>query len=87
MGPDPKKQISVSVWLDIQTNRRVLALCQEQGIKRAQFIRRAVQQAVVRAEKECELRRELGAEQGFDEHALAFLRLTQRKIEQRRKPS
>jgi hypothetical protein len=85
MGPDPKKQISVSVWLDLETNRRVLELCQEQGIKRTQFIRRAVEQAVVRAEKERALRHELGAEHGFDDHALAFLRLTQRKLRDARK--
>jgi hypothetical protein len=80
MGLDPKKQVSVSVWLKLETNRRVLELCQQQGIKRTQFIRRAVEQAVVRAEKEGELRRELGAEHGFDEHALDFLRRTQRKL-------
>ena len=80
MGPDPNKQVSVSVWLDIKTNRRVLELCREQGIKRAQFVRRAVEQAVVRAEKESALRRQVGAEHRFDEHTLKFLQLTQRKL-------
>lgn len=83
MGPDPKKQISVSVWLDIETNRRVLELCRAQGIKRAQFIRRATEQAVARAEKEMAVRRELGAEHGFSEHDLEFLLRTQRKLRNR----
>ena len=75
MGPDPKKQISVSVWLSLDTNRRVEELCRERGIKRAQFVRRAVEEAIVRADEERTIRQKIEIE-----HAREFLRKTEQKI-------
>jgi hypothetical protein len=75
MGPDPKKQISVSVWLSLDANRKVEDLCREQGIKRAQFVRRAVEEAILRAPEERQIRERIRTEQ-----AREFLRKTERKI-------
>jgi predicted DNA-binding protein len=75
MGPDPKKQLSVSVWLSLETNRRVMEICAQQGIKRAQFVRRAVEEALVRVENERQLLQRAQSED-FQE----FMRKTQRKI-------
>jgi len=75
MGPNPDKQVSVSVWLGVDTNRQVLELCREQGVKRAQFVRRAVEDAVVRAKEEGKIRERIRAEQ-----AREFLLKTERKI-------
>ena len=75
MGPDPKKQLSVSVWLSLETNRRVMEICAQQGIKRAQFVRRAVEDALLRVEKERQLL-EAAQSKDFEE----FMRKTQRKI-------
>lgn len=83
MGPNPDKQVSVSVWLGVDTNRQVLELCREQGVKRAQFVRRAVEDAVVRAKEEGKIRERIRAEQ-----AREFLLKTERmfrEIEHRKK--
>jgi hypothetical protein len=83
MGPNPDKQVSVSVWLGVDTNRQVLELCREQGVKRAQFVRRAVEDAVVRAKEEGKIRERIRAEQDR-EFMLKTLRIM-RQNERRKK--